>query len=450
MISGGKRGSWFWLVAASSVAFVASVALAFRLARGPLPFVFWTYSAESQPFELLGLFGGLAIVALAAARARGRSLDDALPSLVAAGVGLAWLGYVAETWERSYDWGCYQYAAQQFLDGGDVYGGCYLYPPPLAEALAAAFKLAARFTSPERAWLAVFLAYQAAQVALVIACARLSVALVERLGVERRRACVFVAIAFLVDAPLLRTLRHNQINLWLLALVLVALTADEAWPLACGAALAFAGQLKLYPLALVLPFLLARRWRVAAGAALGTVALTGASIALGGVGPWRAWCGMLPQFPSGTLMRDNGLHSFVFNTCRLLGWPRAVPWLFSASLFAATALVAYKLWRRRALSPPAGAGRADPARLAGDAALVLVWMLLASPVVWEHHFVLAIPAFLVAAARASSAPSPPSPTSPSWPRLGVAFALALALPTSDVYLLGYHRLAGLLLLLTLL
>src|SRR5438270_35454 len=171
MINGAKRAVRCWPAVASSVACVAAAALAFHLAQGDRPFVFWTYNRDSQPFELLGLFGGLVLVGATWLRARRRTLDDALPALVTGAIGMVWLGYVAENWEQSYDWRCYRAAGEALVAGGDAYGGCYLYPPLLAQVLAGASRLFARVAGAERAWLAVFFAWQAMQVALVMAAA---------------------------------------------------------------------------------------------------------------------------------------------------------------------------------------------------------------------------------------------------------------------------------------
>ena len=66
--------------------------------------------------------------------------------------------------------------------------------------------------------------------------------------------------------------------------------------------------------------------------------------------------------------------------------------------------------------------------------VALAWVLLAAPVVWEHHYVLAIPLLLWAAA--------------GWGRrhavaLGAAALLCFAVPTFDVFPWSYHRLVGL-------
>jgi hypothetical protein len=408
------------LVAAGAVGWIA---LAWRLSRGEpeLPFVHFSYSRGSQPFELLGLFGGLLIVAFTAWRVRGRSLDDALPALLAGGLGLLWLGYVAETSESSWDWGCYRAAADAINGGGDIYGGCYLYPPPFAQLLAAAERLAGD-------WQLVFYVYQAAQVALVVVAALLCLRLVERLGVPRRRACVYVALALAVNAPLLRTLRHDQINLWVLDAVLLALVAAERWPVAAGAALAFAGYLKIYPLALVLAFALARKWRAVASAIGAVGVIAAADLALAGAAPWRAYAAFVPNFPTGTLMRDNSLLSFFFNTTNLAGAPKVAPALWGLSVLAVTIWLFRRTWLRREM--PA------EQRWVWNAVDLLAWQLMVAPLVWEHHYVLAVPLVLTALATA-----PPERLF----RLAVAGALMLTIPTADMYPLSYTRLAGLVL-----
>ncbi|HEX4622574.1 MAG TPA: hypothetical protein VH208_13515, partial [Myxococcaceae bacterium] len=68
---------------------------------------------------------------------------------------------------------------------------------------------------------------------------------------------------------------------------------------------------------------------------------------------------------------------------------------------------------------------------------LLAWQLMVAPLVWEHHYVFAVPLVLTALATA-----PPA----TFFRLAVASALMLAMPTADIYPLSYTRLAGLVLL----
>jgi hypothetical protein len=98
--------------------------------------------------------------------------------------------------------------------------------------------------------------------------------------------------------------------------------------------------------------------------------------------------------------------------------------------------------RAQARALQGDAAAATPVRFAylGNAADALAFALLLSPSVWEHHYVLALPfAIWVVATGWSSRP------------LAIAFGifLMLAMPSFDVFPVGYHRLAGMLWLLLL-
>jgi hypothetical protein len=79
-------------------------------------------------------------------------------------------------------------------------------------------------------------------------------------------------------------------------------------------------------------------------------------------------------------------------------------------------------------------------RFSGHVVDSVALMLLLSPMVWEHHYVLALPlAVWAVATQGSSRP---------WP-IGLALVLMFAVPTFDVFPLSYHRIAGLLMLVAL-
>jgi hypothetical protein len=64
--------------------------------------------------------------------------------------------------------------------------------------------------------------------------------------------------------------------------------------------------------------------------------------------------------------------------------------------------------------------------------------LLISPVVWEHHYLLALPVLIWALANQE--------TVAQLRRVGVSAFLIFVIPTFDIFPFSYHRLAGLLLL----
>ena len=95
--------------------------------------------------------------------------------------------------------------------------------------------------------------------------------------------------------------------------------------------------------------------------------------------------------------------------------------------------------RRRRWHKPLGDGwLADPAkaRLLGHTMDALALMLLISPMVWEHHYVMMLPVYVWTITIVGR----------RKPWLVLAAGLLLfALPTFDLYPFSYHRLAGLIL-----
>ena len=81
---------------------------------------------------------------------------------------------------------------------------------------------------------------------------------------------------------------------------------------------------------------------------------------------------------------------------------------------------------------------ADTLRFSGHVTDVLSLALMASPLVWEHHYVLAIPLIILAALTQHRARP--------W-LVAVGAMLILLPPTFDVFPFAYHRLVGLLMLL---
>src|SRR5262249_59014932 len=99
----------------------------------------------------------------------------------------------------------------------------YLYPPLTAQLFAEAYRavgLAGRWLGlapgPDAVWDAVFYLYQCAQLILILLAYRLCVCFAEGVGIAAPAAHWLVAALLLFDHPLFRTLRHGQINPWIL------------------------------------------------------------------------------------------------------------------------------------------------------------------------------------------------------------------------------------------
>ncbi|MFH1463949.1 MAG: glycosyltransferase 87 family protein [Pseudomonadota bacterium] len=404
-----------------------------------------TYGADYVPFELLGGALGALVLGLAALWLRGREVRDAatlapLAVVVAACLQVVFL--VSEYSQASWDWRCYVQAAWAVGAGAEPYQDCYLYPPLLAELLALAHRPWAAFLEAfplpgVKAWGLVYFTWRALQVPLVAGVALLLLRLGRRWGLGPLEAPAVVAALLLVDSPLIRTLRHDQPNLAVLLLVLVAMEAVVRRPALAGLALALAGHLKALPLALALPWALARRGRALAWTA-GFGALLILPVTLFGRHlPWLwEWVAVGRSVAWGEHFRDNGVFAVAINLLRVpLGEAApdvaALRLVGSVAALVVGALLLWRLWCRQREPAP------EDERLTDGMCDAIALTLLATPVVWEHHYLLAVPLLLRAWARHPGRRA----------QVLAAAALMLALPTFDLFLLSWHRLAGLVLLL---
>ena len=253
---------------------------------------------------------------------------------------------------------------------------------------------------------------------------------------EATRAAATVGLLLLVDNPLLRTLRHGQVNLWILDLALIAILFARRIPALAGFALALSIHVKLYPLVLLLPLALARCWRAVAWSAAGCALVVLAQTDLGrDWTPWLQFADFYSRvYPGEMAFRNSGFHSVLFNTLRFLfdlppGSLRA-PVRLAASAFS----LAMALWLLLRTLARERAGGPAPDRLLTNAADALAFSLLISQSVWEHHFVFALPLVILAVAT-------------RWRERPLAVAvcvfLMLGMPTFDLFPLSYHRAAGL-------
>jgi hypothetical protein len=411
-----------------------------------------SYGVSFLPYELLGLTGGIAILAVGAVelRRRGGDLASRVAVIVPCLLVLHFVTLTSEYAQRRFDYDCYEYAGRALRAGESPYrvGLIYLYPPLTAQAFAAAHRGVSALGESlgtgwdrDASWDQVFYLYQCAQVLLLLGAYFLLLRFARDLGIASRWAPVLVAALLVFDNPIFRTLRHGQVNLWVLDLSLLGLLFARRRPALAGVAVALAAHVKLYPLLLLVPMLLCGAWS-AAGWALAAAA----GLAL--LGDWSLWREYIALasggFPGEVAFRNNSLHSIAHNTARLVfgasGSGPAVTWTVHLGTlgFAVWALarIAVRERQRRRLNAPGVEGRA----FAAHAVDALAFALLASPSVWEHHYVMALPLALVAcASRAEERPG----------LLALGLFAMLAMPTFDLFPLGYHRVAGLCLLLAL-
>ena len=340
------------------------------------------------------------------------------------------------------DAGDYMRAAFDLAEGRPLHER-YIYPP----LLAAACELLVPFGRG-----GLRLSLWAANVVAVSAFAGLLALTLVRYGFDRRLSAI-LALAFVaINVPVLRTLVYGQVNLHVADLILLALLAYPRRPLWSALALALAVSLKSSPIVLVLPFLTERNWRWATAFVGWMIALAGAIYAVHGVQPFLdflhnargvyAWADVS--------FRDNSIESLLRSTSALLGGvftildePLVRSLLKATVLALALAVAAVGMWRG---AFAAGRRPGDPA-VAGNDVLngwpaLSILMVLASPLVWEHHPVFVALPFLAITRRLE--------TPVEWSWWSLAYAFVFLLPTFDFYPWSFARLVGLLVLLVLL
>jgi hypothetical protein len=282
----------------------------------------------------------------------------------------------------------------------------------------------------------VYYLYQALQYGLVLALVGITWRFGRINSLSPAVTAILVAGLFLVNNPLVRTVRHDQVNLWMLLLYLSAVMVVARRPAAAGFAMALGTHLKLFAIVLLPVWVWTRRWRAAAWGVAWLLLLWLPQ----GVGPWRQFLAFYTTQPLDRFLRyrNNSLRSVIDGTVRALqtaGVDLGSRADQLESILMALALGAVALWFGwRLWQWTVGPWATRTTGLALDALAVV---LIAAPITWEHHYVAAIPLVVWAFARNERA---------RWPRLVVAAVLMLGVPTFDVFPLSYHRLVGLLLL----
>lgn len=209
---------------------------------------------------------------------------------------------------------------------------------------------------------------------------------------------VFPAVVLLLLCnPVWIQIAQGQLNFPIALLLTLAWVADRhdrpGW---AGVAAGVAAGLKLYPAFLFAYFLFARRWSALLTGALAFAAVNGAALAVLGPNEFRTYIrDVIPSlFNYQSSWRNTSLTGFwlrLFNpqphekVLPLVVSPLAAQALTTATRLVVVALVGWVSWR----------ARSDEGRDRAFAAAV-VGMLLVSPVVWTHYYVLlAVPAGLL-------------------------------------------------------
>jgi hypothetical protein len=338
-----------------------------------------------------------------------------------------------------WDFTVYRHAADAMRAGMTPYPdpAYYTYPPLLAQWLggiaAAVNHLVTRPPTDDLGWQATFTILQICQLIAVSVVYWALYRSARSFGLSETASALLVAGLIAVNEPLRLTIGYGQLNLILLAMVLAAIAASPTFDALAGVGLAFPGAIKLYPLTLLPIWWMNGRRRAAAWA----VAWLGVFVLI--TRPWTLWLEFVRLWMRPALyptVGDSTLYNLLANGARFLGLAardRPAPWI---RLLWMAIVIAIGLWSvRRVLQRLRVADHeSDASRLLfACASEVLALNLFVSPLVWPHHFIFALP-FAVFATATEGARRPIL--------IGTAVFLTFAVPWSDVFVFGYHRLAG--------
>jgi hypothetical protein len=311
-------------------------------------------------------------------------------------------------------------------------GRLYLYPPLFATLLSPFVPLGMERLN---------LVFQVLNYVAVLLLMILLYQALQRYRFSTKLAALALLGIMVANVPVERTLINHQVNLHVANLILLSLLLFGKHPFWSACALSLAIHLKVYPLVLVLPFLYQKEWRWCAG----FVASQGLIIVATSVltSP-RYYVEFLCQVSAITEIAPSNvsIDSFLYNALRLSDLrPWAGERITAHAVRLLLAMGVLKAWyqlARRGLFADAPDGTRV---ILNSYVLLPVLMLVVSPSIWTHHFVLLMLPMLV---LASSLRAP-------WEfwLFGYAYAFIFLMPVYDIYFVSYLRLLGLILLIVL-
>ncbi len=417
-----------------------------------------TYDGYSEPFEILGLFVSAAILAYWVRSFRADTDDrreTIVERLVVGGLVLHFLYIIVNHAAVAWDYRCYDSAARNIVAGANPYlDTAYLYPPLLAQCMAGIHawveSIPAFSYENVTSWWIVFYFYQAAQLVLVFVTAELCFSFGRRLKIPVAWVALLVLALFLVSAPFLRTIRLQQVNILVLLAILYSLVHLRSRPWLCGILMAVAIAVKPQGILFPLMWLLTGHRKAFFGFMAAALVLIFAQAGLGS--DWTHWrqfiesTGKIPVYND--YFRNQSLFSFVSSTTKALSLSIDKEYLMlfvRACQLGVLGGFVYRYIEREKLYAKELARTGKDGRdgfelimrVCGHTADIILLALVVSPMVWEHHYVLALPIVLWLFGLSKG----------RLPRPAIlALALIFIPSTFDVVFLSYHKLAGTILL----
>ena len=226
-------------------------------------------------------------------------------------------------------------------------------------------------------------------------------ALLVRIGRYRASSAALLAFIFLINGPMVNSLREgNTTHILLLLLVLALLLWRAGWDYSAGLVLGFCALFKLPLLLLGAYVLLRRRWRIVAGGATMAALMIGLSLWIFGLEVHIAWyrvCvepymrGVVPAFNVQSI--DAFLLRLSTGAALLQEWlpmplPPAYRVVRTMLLLTIYGMAVALIWRAGRHKPLLHASGTLSARELTEFSLVLTVALISSPLAWTHYYLL--------------------------------------------------------------
>jgi hypothetical protein len=256
--------------------------------------------------------------------------------------------------------------------------------------------------------------------------------ILEKYGFAPRMATLVTTAFMLVNTTILRTLGYVQVNLDMLDFIFLGLLLfrkSNFWSALC---MALAVYLKASPAVLVLAFFLELDWRWMAWAAFHMLWLTALLLWLDGIQPFldfvNNYAYLIKNYTP--VYHDTSFESFFVAISEFAILPRQLAIYLSTAAKAITAIIVF-LGIPRVIKNKTFFSGDDNSRLYNSLPLLAILMILASPIIWEHHGIILTLPFLLLLKRLD-APS-------DWLWFGFAYLLQYVLPTFDFFPWSYGR-----------
>jgi len=329
------------------------------------------------------------------------------------------LSYLSLSYQKPYDYLCYENAAASVLEGGNPYGSdkwVYLYPPFTAQLMAGLYHVVEFLPigdnvaeSGSTGWDAVFYLFQCGQFFAVVLMYFLCRMLLRFASMGERYSSILSGLVIICNFPLMLTLRNVQVNIWVLDLILFAVMFLARRPVLAGFALAIGAHIKLYPFALLLPWILKRRVTAIVSAVVAFAMIVYMQTGFGRHWTlWKQFAGQgsrLSDFP-----RGNSIYTGIQSAINVFAGPLGLSQSkieLTAGIMSVAVTVALLGWflirfihRERNFRDFTGGGaggktsNTETFKMISHCIDALIFGLLASSSVGRHHYLLVVPAIL--------------------------------------------------------